>query len=104
MPAKSNIGTIAVALTASAGVLTSNVGILVQSDAQNTAGSYLYVGFAETVTAAAADLTSTTDDATVGIQLAVGQSYTIPAKLASDAANVYVIGSASGLRLIFKPI
>ncbi len=93
MPAKSSIGTSAVALTGTSTPV--RYGVLVKA-ADGNSGT-VYVGYADTVTANSAD-------ATDGIPLAAGASLAVPAdKLPNrNATDVYLIASGAGQKVFYE--
>lgn len=91
------VGETAVRLTATS--TPAKFGVWVKASTFNAEGEAVYVGFADTVTAASAD-------ATDGFELAPGEAFQFPPRpgLAMDASNVWVIGSAAGLELTWLAV
>ena len=91
MPAKSGIVGTAVQVTATSTPVL--YGTLIVAAAAN-AGK-VHVGFADTVTANAAD-------ATDGIELSAGGSLFVPKSLADNVNKIWVIGSAATQKLFYQ--
>jgi hypothetical protein len=92
MPSKT-VGTSAVQLVTDS--TPARGGVWVKASTANAADSYVYVGFANTVTA------GTGVDATDGFELGPGEAFLFPARpgLAMDARNLWLIGSDADLEV-----
>lgn len=91
---KTTVGATAVSLTG--GVAAgAKYGTQLKAAAANS--GKVYVGYSNAVTAGGTD-------ATDGMELSAGEAFFVPARLAGDAKNVWVIGSASGQVVYYQTI